>query len=208
MKAEYYDKNQLWIVKLKDKEIKFPIELVTVELIEYWAKLKDKIGKDIGWESLSQEDKKELLEWFEKDVFPTKEFGEFLIDELTDEALEVITQQEEEEAYIPSFSDVIKQVRNSYLETLGGWFSPFLKKEDIKQVAVEEYNFRKTAREIADEIINEWRNKNELNSRLEAIREGDVYAIEDLKQTLFQKASTRYFNEVLDYLRNYPIEEE
>jgi len=208
MKAEYYDKNQVWIVKLKDKEFNYPIELVTVELVEYWAKLKDKIGKDVGWESLSAEDKKHLLDWFEKEVFPSKEFGEFLIDELTNEALQVITQQEEEQRIeIPSFSDIIKQTKGSYLEYLEGQLSPYFSKGIVSTIAKEHYLDREGVRIIAEKIINEWDEKGELNSRLEAIKLADTYAIEDLRNTLIKEGYEKFFSEILEYLKTYPLKE-
>ena len=206
MKAEYYDKNQVWVVKLKEGEFHYPIELVTVELIEYWAKLKDKIGKDIGWESLSAEDKKHLLDWFEKEIFPSREFGEFLIEEITNEALEVLTKEEETRMEIPSFSDVVKQTKSSYLESLSSQLSSYLNiRELASEIAKETKLERDGIRIIAERIISEWRKRGELEARLEAIKLADTYAIEELRKILEESGYEKYFGEIYNYLKNYPI---
>jgi len=206
MRAEYYDKNQVWVVKLKEGEFQYPIELVTVELIEYWARLKDKIGKDIGWESLSAEDKKHLLDWFEKEIFPSREFGEFLIEEITNEALEVLTKEEETRMEIPSFSDVVKQTKSSYLESLSSQLSSYLNiRELASEMAKETKLERDGIRIIAERIIDEWRKRGELEARLEAIKLADTYAIEELRKILEESGYEKYFGEIYNYLKNYPI---
>lgn len=131
MKAEYYPKNQLWIVRVKDQEIKYPLEFVTVELVEYFAKKYDKIEKDTGWESLEEDEKKELLEWFEKEVFPTKEFGEFLINEIEKEALEILKEEEAKEVVSSvSINKLLLGIKKEFLPNLSDFF-------DLKELIKE-----------------------------------------------------------------------
>lgn len=131
MKAEYYPKNQLWVVRVRDQEIKYPLEFVTVELVEYFAKKYDKIEKDTGWESLEEDEKKELLEWFEKEVFPTKEFGEFLINEIEKEALEVLKEEEAKEVVSSvSINKLLLGIKKEFLPNLSDFF-------DLKELIKE-----------------------------------------------------------------------
>lgn len=184
MKAEYYPKNQIWIVRIDENEVKFPIELVTVELIEYFAKLYDKIGKDVGWEMLSDDDKDELLEWFEKDVFPSKEFGEFLINEIHKEALQTLKENEEESKVVESsfsFSEFLSSVKNSYLNKLSDGFISFLDKKVVKSVENDEIENKLI------EVMKEYEEKGELEARLEALSSYDVYAVESLMSDLSKK---------------------
>jgi len=90
LKVIYDPANQLWRFVNKDTGdvvLEFPLENVDRELVIYFAKEHGKIEKDIGWEDLEEDARNELLDWFENDIFGSKEFGEFLVNEFETSSL-------------------------------------------------------------------------------------------------------------------------
>jgi uncharacterized protein (DUF3820 family) len=79
--AEYYKKAEDWVIKDDaGKEIfKYSIEEVPVEVVKYFAKTHTKLKEGDSWKELPDHDKFHILDWFEKKVFPTEDFGNFLL---------------------------------------------------------------------------------------------------------------------------------
>lgn len=201
MKAEFYKKNDLWIITTDEgREIQFPLELVSRELIEYWAKLKNKIGKDVGWETLSGEDRKKILDWFEEEVFSSKEFGEFLIDEITREGLEVLVGEEGEIKEPTTFLGLTGAGKGSYMELLKGNLSEVFKPY-VKEVKREHMKEARDIQKVIEEISDEWFRKGEFDARVEAILEGDIYALEDLRKELEKRGAKVSLDEVIRILK-------
>ena len=186
MKAKFYPQNETWVI-YDDSDnvlVEFPIELVTTELVEYWAKTKNKIMKDIGWEGLDEEERREILDWFEESVFPSKEFGEFLLQDFETNTIQALVdelneqEQTEEEEEQPSFSELFAESsmhlpkNNEILEEM---LNPFL--EEMKEENKEKLGFKIASLKKAIMSYPAW----EREEIIRKIKEGDSFYINEIK---------------------------
>uniref|UniRef100_A0A7J3SM35 Uncharacterized protein n=1 Tax=Fervidicoccus fontis TaxID=683846 RepID=A0A7J3SM35_9CREN len=83
----FYPEHDAWvIVDVKtNTQLIYHLNQVEVDTIMYCAYLYKKVDKNITWEMLSDENREELLSWFENEVFPSEYFGKLILSDVLEE---------------------------------------------------------------------------------------------------------------------------
>ena len=122
MKALYYPDDCVWKVE-KDGNLLAEYELteVPIDLVDYFAIKDGKIGKDetIG-DPEFMGDLKEILKWFENDIFPSERFGKILIKyqkRLKDDDVEVLSNLKSKLMKKPGIKNLnIKKIESYFIK--------------------------------------------------------------------------------------------
>lgn len=86
-KVYYYPEDDMWLIhdNQTGTDIQYHLNQVELDTVMYCAHNYGKLDPRIKWEDLDDENREEILNWFENKVFPTEFFGKLILSDIYEE---------------------------------------------------------------------------------------------------------------------------